>query len=141
MLEVNSTLFIQIANFLILLFIINALLFKPIRNVLARRNSEISSLEKVVEDFSSKAQQKEKDIEESNSKARKDAFLEREKLKGEGGDTEKGILQEAMAQAEQKIGGARRELEAAMQGVRQTLESELTVFSKQLSEKILGRAL
>lgn len=141
MLEVNSTLFIQIANFLILLFIINALLFRPIRNMLARRNSEISSLEKAGDDFSSKAQQKEKDIEESNLKARKDAFLERENLKAEGGVTEKGILQEAMTQAEQKIGGAKKELEVAIQGVRKTLESELTVFSKQLSEKILGRAL
>ncbi len=141
MLEVNGTLFIQIANFLLLIFIINALLFKPIRNMLARRSSEINSLEKGVEDFRSKAEQRERDIEDSTSKAKKDAFLEREKLKAEGGEMEKGILQDAMAQAEQKIGNARKELEGGWQGVRHTLEAELMAFSKQLSEKILGRAL
>lgn len=141
MLEVNGTLFIQIANFLILIFLINLLLFKPIRNMLARRSSEMSSLEKGVGDFTSRAEQKQKEIEESTLKARKDAFLERERLKAEGAEKEKGILQEAMAQAEEKIGSARKDMEAAMQGVKKSLEADLMAFSKQLSEKILGRAL
>ena len=141
MLEVNGTLFIQIANFLILIFLINILLFKPIRNMLAKRNTEMTSLEKGVEEFRSRADQRQKEIEESILKARKDAFLEREKLKAEGSEKERGIIQEAMAQAEDKIGSARRDMEAAVQGVRKSLEADLMVFSKQLSEKILGRAV
>ncbi len=141
MLDVNSTLLIQIANFLVLIFLVNLLLFRPIRNMLARRGSEMDALERGVEEFSSRASQKEKEIEESTLKARKDAFLERERLKAEGSEREKGILQEAMGQAEQKIGAAKKDMEKAVQGVRQALEAEVAAFSKELSEKILGRAL
>jgi F-type H+-transporting ATPase subunit b len=141
MLEVNGTLYIQIANFLLLIFLVNAFLFKPIRNMLLRRSGEISALEKGVEDFRSRAEQREKEMEESTVRARKDAFLERERLKGEGSEKEKGILQEAMSQAEQKVGLARKDMDSAMQAVRHALDAELNVFSKQLSEKILGRAL
>jgi len=45
MVEINASLFIQIANFLILIWALNKFLYKPIRQILSQRKSRISGLE------------------------------------------------------------------------------------------------
>ena len=60
-------------------------------------------------------------------------------LKKAGTEAEKEILQEAISSAEAKIGKAKDEIDRSMTGVRQSLEDELNMFSKELAEKILGR--
>ncbi len=45
MLEINNTLIIQIANFLVLLFLLNIILYKPIRKILGQRQEEMRTSE------------------------------------------------------------------------------------------------
>ncbi len=46
MLNIDGTMFLQIANFLVLLFILNLILFRPIRKILAQREDEMNSRQK-----------------------------------------------------------------------------------------------
>ena len=141
MLSVDSTLFIQIANFLILLVLLNIFLYKPIRGILAKRREEENSLEKSIEGYQIRADENEKGIEEGKVQARKEGASEKEGLKGEGLEKEKGILQEAYSAAEEKIGSARKEMEAKMAEVQRSLEDQVAAFSNELAEKILGRSV
>jgi F-type H+-transporting ATPase subunit b len=140
MLEINSSLFIQIANFLLLVFLLNMLLYRPIRQILNQRTAQVNSLQAMIDDFEGKASEYENGIEESKIMARKEGYQEREVYKVQGLDEEKGILQKATASAEEKISNAKNDMESSMADVRKVLEDQITDFSKELAQKILGRA-
>ena len=141
MLEINSTFFFQIGNFLLLLLLLNIILFRPIRRIMLRRDEELDSLQKSIEDYQGRSEQNEKNIEEGMILARKDGFAEKEKLKGTGLEEEKVILQGANASVEEKLDKAKSEMEVKMADVRKTLEDQLAGFSTELAEKILGRSI
>ena len=135
----NITVLIQIANFLFLLFILNIIFYRPIRRILGRRSEEVRGLHESIGDFREKSDQYGKDLEESYKGARGEGFKEKDELKKAGTKVEKEILQEAISSAEAKIGKAKDEIDRTVTGVRQSLEDELNMFSKELAEKILGR--
>ena len=141
MLDINVTLFFQIANFLILLFLLNIILYRPIRKVLGERKDEMDSLSGLLEEFQTKSEQYGKELNENIIKARKDAFQQKEEIKGEGIEQERAALQEAGSQAEQKVTEARGEIEKSLVTARESLQSEVEGFSKELAEKILGRSI
>ncbi|MFH1350427.1 MAG: hypothetical protein ABII26_05765 [Pseudomonadota bacterium] len=141
MLEINFSLIIQIANFLFLLFLLNILLYRPIRKILSQRHNEMASLQDMIGGFQSKFSQYKKELESETLGARKEGFKEKEDLKNAGLEEERNQLQGAMSSAEQKMGTAREEIKGKMVDVRQSLQSEVDSFSKELAEKILGRSI
>jgi F-type H+-transporting ATPase subunit b len=141
MLEINSTFFFQIGNFLLLLLLLNIVLFRPIRRIMIRRDEELDSLQKSIEDYQGRSEQNEKNIEEGMVLARKDGFAVKEKLKGTGLEEEKLVLQGANSSVEEKLGKAKSEMEMKMADVRKALEDQVAGFSTELAEKILGRSI
>lgn len=141
MLSVDGTLILQIANFLVLLLVLNTILFKPIRKILAEREAQMMSQQKTIDDYLARAQQNEKAIEEGKVAARKEGYAAREVLKGQALEEQKGILREAGAAVEQKLDAAKREIEAKMTAARESLEAQVAGFSKELAQKILGRSI
>ncbi|RLC27364.1 MAG: hypothetical protein DRH56_02860 [Deltaproteobacteria bacterium] len=141
MLEINYTLFIQMVNFLILLFLLNIFLYKPIRKILVSRKEELDSLEQAVASYQSRARENEARIEESMVQARREGFAEKEMLRKEGLAEEKAVLAEAGAAVEKKLDQARSEVERKMSDVRKALEDQISQFSREVAEKILGRSV
>jgi F-type H+-transporting ATPase subunit b len=141
MLKIDYTLFIQIANFLFLLFILNILLFRPIRKILGRRAEEINSSKGMMGDFQNRAARYEKELEENIAGARREGYKEKEDLKDEGLEQEKELLKDATSSSGEKIGKAKQQIKSSADHVRQSLENEVAVFSRELAEKILGRSI
>jgi len=141
MLNIDGTLFVQIVNFLVLLFLMNIILYRPIRGIIAKRDEEMESRKKSVEDFRNKAEKDQKGIEEGLVAARKEGFLEKESFKAQGLEEEKGILREAGGAVEKKLDAAKKELDSKLADVRKTLEGDIQTFSSELAEKILGRSV
>ena len=141
MISVDYSLFIQIANFLLLLFLLNIILYRPIRRILGKRSDEMNSFQSMINDFLSKATQCENDLEANKVAARKEGFEEKENFKKEGLEEEKGMLQKAIAEAEEEVKQSKQDIELKMADVRQSLEDEVADFSKELAEKILGRSI
>ena len=141
MLNIDGSLFVQIVNFLVLLFIMNIILYKPIRGIIAKRDEEMNSRRNSIEEYRNKAEKDQKGIEEGLIAARKEGFLAKESLKSQGLEEEKGILLEAGGSVEQKLDAAKKELESKIIDVRKSLEGDIRVFSSELAEKILGRSV
>ena len=141
MLNINGTLILQIANFLVLLLILNLILFKPIRRILSQREEEFQSRRKVIDDYQSRAQQIQKDMEEGKVLARKEGYTAKEMLKNQALEEEKGILQEAGSAVEQKLTAAKKDIEAKTAAAREALEGQIASFSKELAQKVLGRSI
>ena len=141
MLNINYTLIIQIANFLILLLILNIILYKPIRKILRRRREEIRDSEKTIEDFLDRAARLAEQLEQIMVAARKDGFKEKEDRKNQGRDEEAKMLQSTIDSVGKKISKAKEDIEQNMAGLRQSLEKEVSLFSQELAEKVLGRSV
>jgi F-type H+-transporting ATPase subunit b len=141
MLKIDSTLLIQIANFLLLLFFLNIFLYRPIRKILSQRHDETSSLKKTIEDYNDRSEQNERGIEEGVVQARKEGYEQKENVKGQALDEEKAILQEAGSSVEEKKDKANKELGSKIADVRKILEEQVAGFSQELAEKILGRSI
>lgn len=141
MLQINASLFIQIFNFLFLLFLLNILLYKPIRQILNQRRQETSSLERAIQDYQNRVGDHRRTIEESAVVVRKEGYEGKERLKDAALEEEKGIIEEANARSEEKIGEAKRQIEDKMIEVRRVLEGELGAFTTELAQKVLGRGI
>ncbi|MCJ7595095.1 MAG: hypothetical protein MUO52_10040 [Desulfobacterales bacterium] len=141
MLKIDYTLFIQIANFLFLLFVLNLFLFRPIRRILEQRSEKVRTFERMIAEFQNKAAQYSKELQESAAAANKEGIREKETLRSDGLDGEKGMLRVAMSSATEKIDQARKDIDNKVVEVRQSLETQLDAFSKELAEKILIRTV
>ena len=139
MLKIDYSLFLQIANFLFLLIILNVILYRPIRDVLRKRRAEMEALENGIEDLEDQAEDLTEDLEESLAGARREGSDLKESLRHLGMEEEKGMVETAMSAAGDKISQAREEMERKLAEVRRTLDAELSAFSKELAEKLLGR--
>ncbi|RLC05527.1 MAG: ATPase, partial [Deltaproteobacteria bacterium] len=58
MVNVDGSVFIQIVNFLFLIWILNVILYKPIRNVLLQRKEKVTGLEEDISEFAKNAKEK-----------------------------------------------------------------------------------
>ena len=141
MLNIDGTVILQIANFLVLLVVMNIILYKPIRGMLAKRDEEMASRQKMIDDCQGRVKGNEEAIESGMVSARKEGYQEKESLKVLGQEEEKGVLQEAGAAVERKLTAAKQEIEVKVAAARETLEREISDFSNELAEKILGRSV
>jgi F-type H+-transporting ATPase subunit b len=137
----DYTLFLQLANFLFLLFILNILLYRPVRQILGKRKAEVDGLQHSVSELEGKASRFAGELEESKAKARKTGYEEKETLKKQGLEEEKAVLKEAASASGERMGQARAEMGKKLLEARGALEGELSLFSKELAEKILGRSV
>jgi F-type H+-transporting ATPase subunit b len=141
MLEINNTLIIQIINFLVLLFLLNIILYKPIRKILGRRQEEMSASEGTIADLTDRSSRLNEELEQNTTAARKDGFKEKEDSKNEGRVEEAKMVQNAVESVGEKVTKSREDTERNMAGLRQSLEKEVSLFSQELAEKVLGRSI
>jgi len=139
MLNVDYSLFIQIANFLFLVILLNIILYRPIRRILIRRKKEMSSTEEIAQDWRRKADKYSEEFEEDLSDTKKKGLKEKGNLKNEGMEEEREMLRHTYSSVEEKIHKTRVEIQDRISQVRQSLQTELETFSQELAEKILGR--
>ena len=137
----NFTVLIQIANFLILLFVLNIIVYRPIRSIINRRREEISSSEDIALNWRQKADKCSQEFEDNMSETRKQAIAQKENIKDEGIKEERDMLQETYTFVEDNIDKTRKEIQDKITQAKQSLQTELEAFSLELAEKILGRGI
>ncbi len=137
----DITLWITIVQALILTFILNSILIKPIMRTLEGRRAKFEGLKSEIDELSASAEKALKDYERGLAEARAKAQAEREALRAQGREEEKKILEAAMKEAEAYKEKALKELQAQLESVRKTLLGQVEVFSKAVAEKVLGRAV
>ena len=138
MLDINKYFFWQLANFLILLVILNYFLFQPfLRLFQERKDNTEGALE------SARAMDKEKDdvlsrIDTKLSGARQEARTIFEASSREGLDIQKHSLDSAQSEAVDINRKAKADIEEAAEKARAALKSDIEKFSKQIVEKLVG---
>jgi len=138
MIDLDATVFIQMANFLITLVVLNYLLIKPIREQIAARSALTSGYAADIENFSSKASERLSGYESALADARAQADQLRETMKAEGAAKEQEILHNAQAEAQSYLQASRVETAKAAQAAMTALLSQVNGFASKAASKILG---
>ncbi|MEF2229448.1 MAG: ATP synthase F0 subunit B [Pseudodesulfovibrio sp.] len=136
----DKTLFIQAANFLITVFVLNVLLIRPIREIIKKRKDLMADQMAKIEGFNGSAETKVADYEAQLAQARKEANELRSSMKDEGSAEEHKILAVAGEAASGAIQAARAEIEVEAKAAMETLTRDVGKFAEAATGKILGRA-
>jgi len=137
----NWTTIIQAANFLILVFILNIVLYRPIRNILVQRKEKIEGLEQTVDNATGDLVEKETTYANGIRDARKKGMQEKDALINAASEEEKEIIAKINADALAEINAVKEKVAQEADAAREALMKEVDTFANEIGAKILGRAV
>lgn len=138
MIDLDATLFIQLANFLITLVVLNFLLIKPVREQIASRKALTTGYADSIEKFSAAASEKLSGYEAALADARANAAQAREAITAQGAAREQELLQTAHADAGAYLQSSREQTAKDAQAAMKTLLSQVNDLAAKAMSKILG---
>lgn len=133
-------LLIQIVNFLFLIFALNLVLYKPIRNVLQQRRGKMEGLAGSVEATQQEVEEKNKAFLDGIKQARANGQMKKEALLQAAANEEQTIIGKINAKAKEDLATVKTKIRQDTDAVRASLEKEVEVFADAIVQKILGRA-
>lgn len=139
MLDINITLLIQLANFLVTLFVLDFLLIKPIRGIIRKRRELAGSMLSDAENFMDDAADKLENYQAVLAKAREEAAAVREARKSEGTAKESGLLETARQDAQEFLASSREETRKAIDETMADMEKRIPDLSKMVVSRLLGK--
>lgn len=137
----NESLLIQIVNFLFLIWVLNMILYKPIRNILIQRKEKFAGLEKNIETIDRDAQDKNDAYANGIREARARGFQEKDALMQAAQAEEKEIIDKINQKAQADLVEIREKIAKDAEVARASLQKEIDAFANAIGEKILGRAV
>jgi len=141
LISIDSSLFIQIVNFLFLIWALNVILYKPIRNILKQRKTHVADLEEGVKTANSDAEEKETAFEKGIRAARTDGVEQKKAMLEEAAQEEMAIVEKINSKAQADLAEVKAKIAEEADGVRESLQAELDSFAGAIGQKILGRAI
>jgi F-type H+-transporting ATPase subunit b len=141
MIDIDWTLYAQLINFLLLVFLLNVVLFRPIRAIIRDRQAKVLAQEAEINLLSDQGRSLEDEIKEKLVEARRAGAGARENLKQEGAQAETTLLEEVKRQVEVEWATVEKKIKADMAKAREALQTQAQSFAQLLATKILGREL
>ncbi|MDY6823391.1 MAG: ATP synthase F0 subunit B [Thermodesulfobacteriota bacterium] len=129
----------QIVNFIVLIVALNLVLYKPIRNVVARRQEKLSSLDQSIQMFEQDVAEKDRACSEGVKTAKNNGVQEKNALIEEGTQEEKRIIEEMHKKTQATIAENKAEIAKNAEKAAAELQQEIETFAATIGQKILGR--
>jgi F-type H+-transporting ATPase subunit b len=141
MISVDSSLFFQIANFLVLIWAMNTLVYRPIRNILRRRSEKIDGLKTGIDASATRVEEKNQAYEQGIKNARAEGMKKRDAVLEEAEAKEREIVAEINRKAQADLAKVREDIAKDVESVRSALMERTEEFAREIGQKILGRAV
>ena len=135
----NESLIIQIANFLLIIWIMNLILYRPIRNILRQRREKVEGLELSIETYNENAKEKDDAFAAGIKEARTRGLKEKETLLQAAAEEEKQIIENVNAKAQAELVAIRKKIAKDADAARASLQEKVDEFADDICQKILGR--
>lgn len=139
MIDLNWTLFVQIANFLLLVFLLNFVLFRPIRRSLKDRQAALAAHEADLSRLTEEGQGLDQETRDRLAAARREGLSQREGLRQEGSQAEASLLDQVKKEVEGEWAQVEKKIKDDMAKARKSLKAQAQSFAQLLAAKILGR--
>jgi F-type H+-transporting ATPase subunit b len=139
--NLDKTLILQMINFLIILWILNRFVFKPILGILEKRRERIQQSGQTVQALESRAAQQWESYQRQLQEAKIEANLEKERIKGEGLEAQRKLLEAARTESHSMLEETRKRIGKEVTKERELLIHQAEQIAVEMAEKILGRRL
>lgn len=130
-----------IINFAILVVLLQVLLYKPVKNMLAQRQQRIADALSAAEKAEEEAAQQRAEFEEELAEARKASQEEAKKAAEATEKMRQDILKAARQEAEEIKAKAREEAEQERQQVVADLQTQTAELALSMTRKVVGSAV
>lgn len=141
MVDINLTLFVQMANFLLLIVILNYLLYKPILAILDKRKRRLDESEGEIKRLNETVEQKAAEYEEKLRLAKQDALGKKNEILKEAADSAKAIIDERRSKIPAMLAEFQGKVGQEVDAARRILKDQSQRISAEIAEKVLGRSL
>ncbi len=139
MVSVDGSIVLQIVNFLLLIWILNIVLYKPIRKILLERKAKVSGLESAIDGSTQAVEDKQSAYAEGVRQARAAGQKEKDALIQAAAEEEKAIIGKINDAAQAELKSVKEKIAQEMDSVKTALEEEIDAFADAIEQKILGR--
>ena len=137
--SINETVFIQLISFLIFLYIMNRVMFRPLRDTMLKRDHHVKRIQDDITHQENQLQTLKNKISEGESQVRSEALEMRKKLEDSGSQEAAAII----STTRQEIGVLRKksaqDVDKKVSEARKSLKQESEGLVSDVMEKVLDR--
>jgi F-type H+-transporting ATPase subunit b len=139
--SLDYSLGIQIVNFLLLIFILNVLLFKPILGMIDRRKKHFEDAGAEIKRLQETVEQQMAAYEEKLRQAKAAAVEQKNEIIRQGSDEAKAILDAVRAEIPGMMEQFQSRMNQEIGAAKKILADHSRQLSVEIAEKVLGRSL
>jgi F-type H+-transporting ATPase subunit b len=139
LIDVDGTLLVQLGLFLLLMFVLTRLLWRPYLRVRSERVTRVEGYRQEAQRMEADAAARLARAEAELGEARRIASGERAQVRAEAHAREQTLIAEAQADAQRTLAGARAKLDTTLAAERAKLKVQAREIARQAARKILGR--
>lgn len=140
LISINETLIVQVISFLIFLFIINRIMFRPLRNVMDERKSHIDRIQQDIANAHSEYEVLTDQIQVRENDVRNEASEQRQQLTAKGQQQAADIITSAREEISAMKTEAEKEVDLQIAAARKRIQMEAEDLSKKIVATVLHRS-
>lgn len=133
------TLILQLLQFLLLIWILNRLMFRPILRLINDRDKHIEKIKQDVENAEREATELANKSMAMEKDARLDAGEERAGLRQEANSQMESIFEDTRKEMDTIMSEAEKEIDTQVEKAKDILHKEAAVLAEEIIEKVIGR--
>lgn len=141
LITINATLFHQLVAFLIFLFIINRIMFRPLRSVMAERDDIIEKIKLDTTNAGETIDRLNNELKERESEVRKEAFKFQHELEEKGKQESAEIMKSTLQEIEVLKDKNEAIINAQIMEAKKDFQKESEALALNIMEKLLDRRL
>ncbi len=141
MVSLDYSLGIQIINFLLLIWILNVLLYKPILGMIEKRKQRFAESEAEVKRLQQTVEEKMAAYEEKLRQAKAAALDEKNEIIRQGSEEAKAIIDAVRGQIPGMMEEFHKRMEGEIGSAKGILAQQAQGLSVEIAEKVLGRSI
>ncbi len=140
MITLDMTMWVHIVNILIMIAVMNAVLYRPVRAILKERKKEVATLETDIETFEKNAELRLEEFDQKLAVARAKAKEKYDVVRSEAMAVSSEKIAAIRKEAEQEKNAGLADLAGQFEKAKSELQNQIEGFGKEMANKILGRA-
>lgn len=141
LISINGTLIAQLLSFLILLFILNRVMIRPLRSAMEERDFHIQKIQKETLEADREYDRLMQKIQKEEAAAVRQGHRARQQIENAGKEEAESMLQKARQEIDSRMRENEAEIKMKIGEARQSVEAEAQALALRMMEKILDRRL
>jgi len=137
--DLDGTLWIQLAFFAIAFLILRPLVFRPMVALFEARENAIEGAKLEALRLQDEAEAEGQEFQDEMRRLRLQAGEERDRLRAEGKRLERAVLDGVRQETDKQLAAAERQLTSERKRLESELDENVPLLAKQIASKILGR--